>query len=229
MANLCIIPARGGSKRIPRKNIKPFLGKPIIAYSIQAALDSGLFEEVMVSTEDEEIAQAAREYGASVPFLRNPDTADDFSGLADVALEVMQRYQEQGLQWNHLAVILPTAPLLSSDVIGKAGELLESGKGDSVLTVTEYSYPIQRSLRKTAEGTLEMRWPEHQASRSQDLEPTYHDAGQLYYMPVNVLEEQKTLFTRRTLPLVLEGLAVQDIDNETDWALAEMKYRLINE
>lgn len=227
MKNICIIPARGGSKRIPRKNIKEFLGKPIIAYSIEAALKSGLFDEVMVSTDDEEIAAIAKQYGAKVPFLRSAETANDFATTADVLLEVLAKYRELGQEFDNLCCLYATAPFVKAERLRECYDLMQ-GEIDSAFTVVEYSYPIQRSLVKDG-SLIRMAYPEHKNSRSQDLEKHYHDAGQFYFSTVKNLEENKFLWGAHTAPLVLSELEVQDLDTMTDWKLAEIKFRLIND
>lgn len=227
MKNLCIIPARAGSKRIPKKNIKPFMGKPIMAYSIEAALQSGLFDEVMVSTDSEEFAAVARLYGAKVPFLRSEATANDYATTADVLFEVLEKYKEQGRVFDNLCCLYSTAPFVTKENLQKAYGLL-SDEIDASFTVVEYSYPIQRSL-VVKDGKIGMAYPEFAASRSQDLEKHYHDAGQFYFIKTAALLEHKTLWAPRTAPLVLSELNVQDLDTETDWKLAEMKYQLLNQ
>lgn len=227
MKNLCIIPARGGSKRIPRKNIKPFLGKPIMAYSIEAALKSGVFDEVMVSTDDEEFAAVAKQFGASVPFMRSDATANDYATTVDVLLEVVATYRKQRTVFDNVCCLYSTAPFVTSERLKDAYNKL-SDSIDGCFTVVEYSYPIQRSLRINESGLIEMRYPEHLKSRTQDLEKTYHDAGQFYFMKSAAMEQEKTVWLRRTDPLVLSELEVQDLDTLTDWQLAEMKFKLIN-
>lgn len=227
MKNLCIIPARGGSKRIPRKNIKPFQGKPIMAYSIDAALKSGLFDEVMVSTDDEEFAEVAKQYGASVPFLRSAATANDYATTVEVLIEVVKTYRKQGKEFDNVCCLYSTAPFVTPERLKEAfGKL--SDNVDGCFTVVEYSYPIQRSLRINESGLVEMTYPEHLKSRTQDLEKIYHDAGQFYIMKTAVMENEKTVWCKRTEPLVLSELEVQDLDTLTDWKLAEMKFNLLN-
>lgn len=227
MKNICIIPARGGSKRIPRKNIRDFLGKPIIAYSIEAALKSGLFDEVMVSTDDEEIAAIARQHGASVPFMRSAETANDYATTADVLLEVLAKYRELGKEFDTLCCLYATAPFVKAERLRECYDLMHDDM-DSAFTVVEYSYPIQRSL--VTDGQLiRMAYPEHKNSRSQDLQKHYHDAGQFYFSTVKNLVENKFLWGAHTAPLVLSELEVQDLDTMTDWQLAEMKYKLLHE
>ena len=226
MSKLCIIPARGGSKRIPRKNIKPFMGKPIIAYSIEAALNSGVFDEVMVSTDDEEIAGVARQYDASVPFLRSADTSNDYATTVDVLLEVVKKYKEQGKNFDTICCLYSTAPFVTSDRLKEASSHI-SDTIDACFTIVQYSYPIQRSLRINENGCVEMKFPEHLISRTQDLEKVYHDAGQFYFVKTDALVNEKTVWCKRTAPLILSELEVQDLDTLTDWQLAEMKYQLL--
>jgi len=220
--NLCIIPARGGSKRIPRKNIKDFLGKPIIAYSIEAAIQSNLFDEIMVSTDDEEIAEVARKYGATIPFMRSADTANDFAPLADVTSEVIGGYLKLEQQFIYVCCILPTAPLITQDNLKKGLDLLIEKKADSVKPVVRFSYPIQRALR-LKNGQTEMFYPEYKLARSQDLEPAYHDAGQFYWMRF-----EKGLRGSEKIGFEIPAAQVQDIDSEEDWRIAEIKYQALD-
>lgn len=226
MKSLCIIPARGGSKRIPRKNIKPFMGKPIMAYSIEAALKSGLFDEVMVSTDDEEFAEVAKRYGASVPFLRSEATANDYATTVDVLLEVIETYKQRGIHFDTICCLYSTAPFVTSERLKEANSKL-SDDIDGCFTIVEYSYPIQRSLKINEEGIVEMKYPEYLTSRTQDLEKIYHDAGQFYFIKTKTLIDERTAWCKRTAPLVLSELEVQDLDTLTDWKLAEMKYELL--
>ncbi len=228
MKNIAIIPARGGSKRIPRKNIKEFCGKPIIAYSIEAALKSDLFDEVMVSTDDEEIAEVAIKYGAKVPFFRSVDNSNDYATLVDVLLEVINQYGVAGIEIENICCILPTAPLISSKRIVESFDLMENKKYASIFPVLEYSYPIQRSLIKNTDGLIRMAWPENTSVRSQDLEKHYHDSGQFYWIKQKSLISEKTVFTTNTGVVELSQLEVQDIDTLDDWKMAEIKYQIIN-
>lgn len=228
MKNLCIIPARGGSKRILRKNIKPFLGKPIIAYSIKAALDSGLFDEVMVSTDDEEYVEIAKHYGASVPFLRSKATSNDHATTVDVLLEVIEEYHQRGFFYDTICCLYSTAPFVTPDRLNEAYKKLNDIV-DACFTLVEYSYPIQRSLKITDRGLVEMRYPEFLKSRTQDLESVYHDAGQFYFVKTDTLLNEKTVWCKHTAPLILSELEVQDLDTLTDWQLAELKYRLMHQ
>lgn len=226
MKNIAIIPARGGSKRIPRKNIKPFMGKPIIAYSIEAAMQSELFDEVMVSTDDEEIAEIARKYGAKVPFMRSAETSNDYAGTADVILEVLKKYKDLGREFDTICCIYSTAPFVTSGKLMEAYSKLTDGI-DFVFTCVAYSYPVQRSLH-IVDGKISMVYPEYAASRSQDLEPIYHDAGQFYVAKVESFVQERTFWGKNTVGLVLSELEVQDLDTLTDWTLAEMKYKLFH-
>lgn len=229
MKCLAIIPARGGSKRIPHKNRKPFLGKPIMAYSIEAALGTGLFEEVMVSTDDLEIAEIARLNGASVPFLRSEKNANDFATLADVLIEVLLAYKEKGKEFDMVCCLLPTAPLISSSDVSAAYDKLIASSFDSICPVVAFSYPILRSLLIDEQGRLNMNWPEYRFSRSQDLRPAYHDSGTFYWIRTSSLLKDMKLLSENGTAIILDEFRVQDIDTETDWALAEMKYKLIHE
>lgn len=223
--NLAIIPARGGSKRIPRKNIRPFLGKPIISYSIQVALESHLFDEVMVSTDEEEIARIAKEYGAQVPFMRSNETANDYAILADVLNEVLGKYADLGRKFDNVCCILATAPLTGTKhLIDGYNKLISSTELMSVYPVVAFSYPIQRCLQMDTEGVVSMHWPEYMTTRSQDLEVMYHDAGTFYWHNVDMW--RKGIYKRGGI--IMPETEVQDIDTEIDWKLAEMKYRLLN-
>ena len=225
MSSVAIIPARGGSKRIPHKNIKDFLGKPIIAYSIEAALKSGLFDEVMVSTDDAEIASVARSCGASVPFMRSAQTANDYATTADVIREVLDCYRKSGKSFDVLCCLYSTAPFVTQDNLKEAFSKL--GEFDSVFTVVQYSYPVQRSLN-VRDGKVGMNFPQFKDSRSQDLEATYHDAGQFYFAKTETFLKENTLWGSNTGALILPELQVQDLDTETDWKLAEIKYKLLH-
>lgn len=227
MKILAIIPARGGSKRIERKNIRDFAGKPVIAYSIDAALRSGCFDTVMVSTDDDGIAEVALRCGAEVPFMRSAQTSDDFATTADVITEVLDRYAEQGRHFDAVACIYATAPFVTASRLSDAAAMLSRGDAQAAFTCVEYSYPVQRSLRVNESGRIVMRFPEYASARSQDLEKTYHDAGQFYFTTVGAFRECGSLWGPDTLPIVLPELEVQDLDTETDWKLAEMKYRLL--
>lgn len=228
MKNLCIIPARGGSKRIPRKNIKPFMGKPIMAYSIEAALKSGIFDEVMVSTDDEEFAEVARQYGAKVPFMRSAATANDYATTEDVLIEVLDEYKKQGREFDNLCCLYSTAPFVTSERLSEAYSNMQQENADAIFTVVAYSYPIQRCLH-IVDGKIGMKWPEYQTARSQDLETVYHDAGQFYFARVPQLRIEKDLWMKNCIPLILPETEVQDLDTLTDWQLAEMKFHLLKQ
>lgn len=224
MSCLAVITARGGSKRIPRKNIRPFCGKPILAYSIEAALQSGVFEEVMVSTDDEEIADVARQYGAAVPFLRSAETSNDYATTADVLAEVLERYAGCGRKFDTLACLYPTAPFVTAEKLRRALDTLHTSGADSLMPVVAFSFPPQRGL-VLRQGTLAYQFPQYAAARSQDLEPVYHDCGQFYFCHTRAFAQYHTLVTPHTVPLILPEQEVQDIDNLSDWALAELKYK----
>lgn len=228
MSSIAIITARGGSKRIPRKNIKPFLGKPILSYSIEAALESGLFDTVMVSTDDEEIAQIAKECGAEVPFYRSEQTSNDYAATADVVSEVLEEYAKRGIYYETACVIYPTAPFLTAEALKKAMEVLLSGNADGVLPVVKFSFPPQRSV-VLRNGELVPSDKESMAMRSQDLEPHYHDCGQFYCIRVASFLKQRSMVMAHTAPYYMDELTVQDIDTEQDWKIAETKYRLLHE
>lgn len=224
MKSIAIIPARGGSKRIPKKNIKKFSGKPIITYSIEAALKSGLFSEVIVSTDSEEIAQISRAAGAVVPFLRSKENANDIATTADALNEVTLELRKIGKDFDFACCIYPTALFMANGDLKKGLDLLLENDFDTVLPVVEFSYPILRSF-KIENEKLKMNWPEHYDSRSQDLEASYHDAGQWYWYKPEKLLENPTLFTTNTGAVQLTEDRVQDIDSETDWQIAELKYK----
>lgn len=223
MKNLAIIPARGGSKRIPRKNVKPFLGKPMLAYSIEAALSTGLFDEVMVSTDDEEIAEVARQYGAKVPFMRTPATANDYATLADVMKEVLTEYKNRRQEFDNSCLILATCPMLQSQDISSAYNRLISSDFTMVYPVVLFSYPIWRCLDLAEDGSMSRHWPEFENSRSQDLPKQYHDTGTFYWYK----NAEWLAGNVKIGGIEVDETTIQDIDTETDWKLAEMKYKLL--
>lgn len=225
MKSLAIITARGGSKRIPRKNLRAFLGKPILLYSIEAARSSGLFEEVMVSTDDEEIARLAQSAGASVPFLRSAETSDDYAPTALVLKEVLTAYRERGRSFELACCLYPTAPFVTAQKLGSALDLLVKSGADCVFPVTRFSFPIGRALQLDPTGRVSFLWPENALRRSQDLQPAFHDAGQFYFFRVAHFLKALSLIGENTLGLEVSELEVQDIDQETDWRLAELKYQ----
>jgi N-acylneuraminate cytidylyltransferase len=228
MSAVAIITARGGSKRIPRKNIRPFLGRPIIAYSIEAALGSELFDEVMVSTDDDEIAAIAREHGAEVPFRRSAQMSDDRATTAEVLNEVLGQYRERGRTFDNACCIYPTAPFVTAERLRKAFERLEEIGADTVIPVARFSFPIWRAFQMN-EGRLSYIWPENAPKRSQDLPAAFHDAGQFYFFRTEPFLTSGQLVGVNTVGLETDELEVQDIDNEQDWRLAELKYRLMIE
>jgi N-acylneuraminate cytidylyltransferase len=229
MGRIAIIPARGGSKRIPRKNIKHFLGIPIIAYSIEAALASEIFTEVMVSTDDEEIALIAEKYGASIPFFRSNENANDQATTAAVILEVLQQYKDRFNQdFEYSCCIYPTAPFVTATRLKEAAELLHNRQAEAVIPVSAFSYPVLRSLYIDKERLM-FKWPEFVSTRSQDLPSFYHDAGQFYFLNNSAFMAKQQVFMDNVVPLIIPETEVQDIDNETDWKIAEMKYQLTRE
>lgn len=226
MKALAIITARGGSKRIPRKNIKPFLGKPIIEYSIDAAISSGIFEEVMVSTDDAEIVEISKKAGATVPFLRSEKTSNDYATTLDVLLEVVEEYEKRGQHYDYLCCMYPTAPFVTAEALKTAMNILIDEQADTVFPVVKFSFPPQRCM-VVREGKLEAKWPEYTQTRSQDLEPYYHDCGQFYCINVNSLLAQKKIMMDKVLPFYQDEINVQDIDTLEDWQIAEMKYKIL--
>ena len=226
---IAIIPARGGSKRIPKKNIKDFLGKPIIAYSIEAALEAGVFDEVMVSTDSEEIAQVARAYGAKVPFMRSSDLADDMTTSDDVLLDVLRRYKAQGQSFKYMACIYATAPFVTADALRNAMKLMKEHEGmTQLIPMAPYLYPPQRCHVIKDNGEAVFKYPEYITTRSQDLEKMYHDIGQYYIYDVDRFVEAKGIVYDRIVPLIVDEFTAQDIDTEQDWKIAEMKYTILN-
>lgn len=228
MRSLAIITARGGSKRIPRKNIRPFCGKPILAYSIEAAIKSGMFDTVMVSTDDKEIAEIAKSYGAEVPFFRSEKTSNDFATTNDVLLEVLAEYEARGEQFDLGCCIYPTAPFITADRIRQAVETLTESDAETLIPVVGFSYPPQRAM-VIENGRLVFKYPQYIDSRSQDLEKHYHDVGQFYVFRTEAFRRNRKLMLGDILPYVISEMEVQDIDTLTDWEIAEMKYRILKE
>ena len=226
-SKLAIITARGGSKRIPKKNIREFCGKPMIAYSIEAALESGIFTEVMVSTDSEEIAEIAKKYGASVPFMRSKKTADDFATTADVILEVLERYKEKGKEFDYICCIYPTAPFVTGEKLQKAMKLMEENNPVEIIPVVQFSYPPQRCFIIDEKNEMKYKYQEYIQARSQDLEKQYHDAGQFYVYHTEKYITLKGKIAEGIMPIILSEMEVQDIDTEEDWEIAELKYQLM--
>lgn len=226
MKKIAIITARGGSKRIPHKNIKEFCGKPILAYSIEAALKSKAFDTVMVSTDDEEIARIAKEYGAEVPFYRSEKTSGDFATTNDVLLEVIAEYEKRGEYFDMGCCIYPTAPFVTEGKILDALKKFEESDADSLIPVVSFSYPPQRALIVENER-LVFEYPQYLDARSQDLTPHYHDVGQFYLFRVENYKKNEKLMVGNILPYIVSEMEVQDIDNQTDWEIAELKYQVM--
>lgn len=222
MSIVAVITARGGSKRIPRKNIKDFMGKPMLAYAIEAAINSNVFEEVMVSTDDTEIAEIAKKYGAVVPFMRSEKTANDYATTVDVLNEVVSEYKNRGKVFDELCCIYPCVPFLTADVLKKAYDKFRTSNADRLTPVVKYSFPIQRAFKLNKQGLLEYREPENAPKRSQDLEPMYHDVGMFYFYKTEKMNSDKIAM------LELDEAMIQDIDNDSDWKMAEMKYRIMH-
>jgi N-acylneuraminate cytidylyltransferase len=226
MSCVAIITARGGSKRIPGKNIKSFHGRPIIAYSIEAAIASKIFDEVMVSTDDDQIAEAAKSFGAIVPFKRTAKTSDDHSTTAEVLTEVILEYKQRKKNFEFACCIYPTAPFVTSEKLANAFEKLKTSGADCVLPVTKFSFPIWRSF-KMNDDKVHYNWPEFALKRSQDLPPSYHDCGQFYFFNTERFLQTNQLVTDNTIGFEVPESEVQDIDNEEDWKIAEIKYDML--
>lgn len=226
-SSVAIITARGGSKRIPKKNIKSFLGKPIISYSIEAAQRSNCFKEIMVSTDDVEIAEVAQKYGASIPFFRSKSTSDDYSNTTDVLLEVLLEYKSRGINFDRACCLYPAAPFITDRlIVAGLKKLIETG-ASSLIPVTTFPSSIWRAL-EINQNKLKRIWPENEMKRSQDLPTTYFDVGQFYWVNVSDFLEQKKLIATNSAPLILRWNEIQDIDTLDDWAEAEFKYQFLS-
>jgi len=225
--NIAIIPARGGSKRIPRKNIKAFHGKPMIAYSIKAAVKSQCFDKIIVSTDDAEIAEVAIKHGAEVPFMRPADISDDYATTLDVIKHAIEFTESQGWAVKNVCCIYATAPFLIPEYIQKGLSELKSAEIDYAFSATSFPFPIQRALKLNDKQCVEMFQPEHLNTRSQDLEEAYHDAGQFYWGTAKAFITKKAIFGTRSKAVLLPRKRVQDIDTPEDWELAEALYRAI--
>jgi len=222
--SICIIPARGGSKRIPRKNIREFYGKPIIAWSIEAAKKSKLFNRVVVSTDDLEIAEVAKLYGAEVPFIRSPELADDFTGTIPVVADAIRRLHSLGHNDSEICCLYPTAPFIIISDLRDGYERLKSGNWSFVFSATTYSFPIFRSFQEKEDGSLKMLFPEHFNTRSQDLVESLHDAGQFYWGTAEAWLKETVIFGTKSSIVELPRWRVQDIDCEEDWLFAEQMF-----
>lgn len=224
-----MIPARGGSKRIPRKNIKPFLGVPLLARTIGILRTAGVFDRIVVSTDDDEIAEVAAAAGAEVPFRRPPELATDHAATIPVITHAVAEMERQGGRFDMTCCVYPAAVLSLPEDYTEAFRMACDSKADYVFSATSFPYPIQRALRQTPSGGCEMFWPEHRGSRSQDLEPAFHDAGQFYFGRREAWLEGRPLFTEGSRIYVLPRHRVQDIDSEEDWARAELLFQLMRE
>jgi pseudaminic acid cytidylyltransferase len=227
--NICVIPARGGSKRIPRKNIKAFNGRPIIAYSIKAALESNCFDHVIVSTDDNEIAEAAKKYGAKVPFIRPAELSNDYAGTIPVIKHSIEWLEGHNNTIDNVCCLYATAPFIQSQTIFKAFQQLQESKSDYCFSVTSFSFPIQRSIKITQDNKVGMFYPENFNVRSQDLEEAYHDAGQFYWGKAQAFKDELPIFSETASPYILPRYLVQDIDTMEDWVRAEAMHRVLQE
>ena len=227
--NICVIPARGGSKRIPRKNIKAFNGRPIIAYSIKAALESNCFDHVIVSTDDNEIAEAAKKYGAKVPFIRPAELSNDYAGTIPVIKHSIEWLEGHNNTIDNVCCLYATAPFIQSQTISKAFQQLLESKADYCFSVTSFAFPIQRSIRITQDDKVDMFYPENFNVRSQDLEEAYHDAGQFYWGKAQAFKDELPIFSETASPYILPRYLVQDIDTMEDWIRAEAMHRVLQE
>ena len=227
--NICVIPARGGSKRIPRKNIKEFNGKPIIAYSIEAALKSNCFDQVIVSTDDDEIAEVAKKYGAQVPFLRPDELSNDYAGTIPVIKHAIEWMEDNKSSVENVCCLYATAPFIRPQIISQAYQQLNNSKVGYCFSVTSFVFPIQRAIKIVEKNKVSMFYPEHFNTRSQDLEEAYHDAGQFYWGKAQAFKDELQIFTEVATPYILPRYLVQDIDTPEDWIRAESMYRVLQE
>jgi len=225
---LCVIPARGGSKRVPRKNIRDFCGKPIIAWSIEAAINSRCFDRIIVSTDDEEIASVSQRFGAEIPFMRPPQLADDYTGTTAVIAHAIQWQNSHGEAAGKVCCLYATAPFVQATDLQKGFDILESSGAEYAFSVTSYAFPIQRSIRIMADQRIEMFQPEHFNTRSQDLEEAWHDAGQFYWGRATAWLANKPIFSNDAAPVLMPRHRVQDIDTPEDWERAQLVFRLLN-
>ena len=225
--NICVIPARGGSKRIPRKNIKEFNGKPIIAYSIEAAFESNCFDQVIVSTDDNEIKEVAKKYGAQVPFVRPEKLSNDSAGTIPVIKHAIEWMEQKNNYIKHVCCLYATAPFIKSKILTKAYQQLKDSSADYCFGVTSFTFPIQRAIKITQDDKVDMFYPEYFNKQSQDLEEAYHDAGQFYWGRAEAFKQQKPLFSKDASPYILPRYLVQDIDTLEDWRHAELMYQVL--
>jgi N-acylneuraminate cytidylyltransferase len=225
MKIIAVITARGGSKRIPKKNIKEFFGQPMIKYAIDAAFKSRIFYTVMVSTDDKQIAQIARQYGAELPFMRSEESATDYATTKDVLIEVVNKYRERDIEFDVVCCIYPCVPFLKAETLNNSYKIFLESNADILMPVVRFSYPIQRALRINSSGLLEYIQPEHIRSRSQDLEPIYHDVGMFYYYKTKALFKQDY----KMAYIEMKESEIQDIDTEEDWKMAEIKYKILKD
>ena len=224
---LCVIPARGGSKRIPRKNIKSFCGQVMISNSIKAALDSQCFDQIIVSTDDTEIAEVAKSFGASTPFMRPDELANDYAGTVPVIKHAIEWFDDQGQPPSEVCCLYATAPFVTSSAIRKAYKQMQNTRADYCFTATSFAFPIQRAIKVAANNRVEMFYPDYLKTRSQDLEESYHDAGQFYWGKAQAFKQQKSLFSKSATPYILPRYLVQDIDTPEDWRRAELMYQIL--
>lgn len=225
MKNIAIITARGGSKRIPRKNIKKFMGKPMIYYAISACLESGVFDEVMVSTDCPEIAEISIKFGAKVPFMRSSKTSDDYATTFDVLEEVVNEYQKSGIKFDNVCCVYPCVPFLNADTLKDAWERFINIQSDGLMPVCKYPVPIEWAM-KIEDNLLVPNDRAAQKIRSQDLEPKYFDAGMFYFLKTDVMMREKTIVLQKTSPYLMDESQVQDIDTQEDWEMAEVKWQI---
>lgn len=227
MSTICLIPARGGSKRIPRKNVRIFAGQPMIVHSIHAAQAAGIFDQILCSTDDEEVADMAREAGAEVPFRRPAEWATDFATTDQVLQHALRWLAEQGKPARYACCLYATAPFVRGSDLARGLSLLRESGAITAFSVTTFPYPIFRALRVNDRGRLEMYWPEHRLTRSQDLPEAWHDAGQFYWVDVSRYLAEGQLFSVDAVPVPLPRQRVQDIDTLEDWARAELMYKAL--
>ena len=226
--NIAVIPARGDSKRIPQKNIKDFCGKPMIAWALEVAKNSRLFDHIIVSTDNKEIADIARNLGAEVPFIRPAELSDDFAGTTEVVSHATEWAVEQGFKLSAVCCIYATAPFLQATDLSRGLQVLQSGQWDYAFSVTDFSSTIYRAFKQASSGGLEMIFPEHFLTRSQDLPIAFHDAGQFYWGSIDAWLQKRIIFSDRSAPVFIPRIRVQDIDVPEDWAIAENLFKVLD-